>query len=76
MTTLAYGIVTLDPRLLRASMGCPSVTDPWSDDPVAAAAIAPPRFGTVPGVKLPPRKGSPFAANETGLDIGAFEASS
>jgi len=51
--TRAYGIVTLEPRLFRASIGSPAVTDACSDDPFEAAPIVPPMFGTVPGVKDP-----------------------
>ena len=63
----------LDPRLLRASMGVCAVTDPCSEPAVFAATMPPPTPGTVPGVNEPPRKGSPLAANETGLDIRAEE---
>ena len=63
----------LEPRLLRASMGVPAVTEPCSELPVVAAAMPPFTDGTAPGVNEPPRKGSPLAANETGLDIRGEE---
>jgi hypothetical protein len=58
--TLAYGTVTLDPRLLRASIGVEPCTEPNNEPPVAAGAIEPFIPGTVAGVNDPPRNGSEF----------------
>lgn len=66
---LAYGTDIFEPRFVRANIGCPAVTELWSDPPVAAAEIEPLRFGTVPGVKDPPLNGSPLLPNRTGFDI-------
>ena len=70
--TRAYGIVMLEPWLLRASIGVLPVTEDWSDPPVLAAAIPPFTPGTVPGVKEPPRKGSLLDPKLTGVDILAL----
>lgn len=67
--TLAYGIVMLLPRLLRASMGVEPWTPPTRLPPVDAGAIDPvgPEVGTPAAKRPPPRKGSELGLTDAAM---------
>ena len=67
--TLAYGIVMLLPRLLRASMGVEPCTPPTRLPPVDAGVIEPvgPAVGTPASKRPPPRKGSELGLTEAAI---------
>lgn len=68
--TRAYGIVTLLPRSLRASIGVVPPAGPITGPPVDAGAIEPPiATGLEPGVNDPPLNGSELGLTEAAIDV-------